>query len=172
MAAQLVASRVVLSSTELVSYLVINKFVTHVKFSNLSAHFLCNRSTLDIDDSGYIGMLQHKKHPRELWHIPLGTSWIYAGPLPRHGRAVWALRCTPTSPQTRHETTKLQTCKHYITFRGNSASISNETSAGRSSHYILSGWRDSPCVLVKEVNKLISSFVVTIPLELSISQSS
>jgi hypothetical protein len=44
-------------------YLVINKFVTAVKVSNFSGHYLRNRSTLDIGVLGYIGTLYHKGHP-------------------------------------------------------------------------------------------------------------
>jgi len=36
-----------------------------------------NRSTLDIGVLGYIGILKHKEHPPEVWHIPPGTSCIY-----------------------------------------------------------------------------------------------
>jgi hypothetical protein len=32
-----------------------------------------NRSTLDIGVLGYIGILYHKEHPPEVWHIPPGT---------------------------------------------------------------------------------------------------
>jgi len=38
-------------------YLVINKCVTAVKVSNLSGHYLRNRSTLDIGVLGYIGIV-------------------------------------------------------------------------------------------------------------------
>ena len=38
-------------------YLVINKCVTAVKVSNFPGHYLRNRSTLDIDVLGYIGVL-------------------------------------------------------------------------------------------------------------------
>ena len=57
-------------------YLVINKCVTAVKFSNFSGHYLRNRSTLDIGVLGYIGIVQHKEHPPEVWHIPPGTLCI------------------------------------------------------------------------------------------------
>ena len=56
-------------------YLVINKCVTAVKVSNISGHYLRNRSTLDIGVLGYIGIYQ--KHPPEVWHIPPGTPCIY-----------------------------------------------------------------------------------------------
>ena len=36
--------------------LAISKCVTAVKVSNFSGHYLCNRSTLDIGVSGYIGI--------------------------------------------------------------------------------------------------------------------
>jgi len=38
-------------------YLVINKYVTAVKVSNFSGHYLRNRSTLDTGVLGYIGVL-------------------------------------------------------------------------------------------------------------------
>ena len=38
-------------------YLVINKWVTAVKVSNFSGHYLRNRSTLDIGVLGYIGIV-------------------------------------------------------------------------------------------------------------------
>ena len=59
-------------------YLVINKCVTAVKVSNLSGHYLRNRSTLDIGVLGYIGIVQHKEHSAEVSHIPPGTPCIVA----------------------------------------------------------------------------------------------
>ena len=53
-------------------YLVINKCVTAVKVSNLSGHYLRNRSILDIGVLGYIG----KEHSPEVFHIPSGTPCI------------------------------------------------------------------------------------------------
>jgi hypothetical protein len=53
-------------------YLVIDKCVTAVKVSNFSGHYLRNRSTLDMGVLGYIGILYHKEHPPEVWHIPPG----------------------------------------------------------------------------------------------------
>jgi hypothetical protein len=38
-------------------YSVINKWVTAVKVSNFSGHYLRNRSTLDIGVLGYIGIV-------------------------------------------------------------------------------------------------------------------
>ena len=58
-------------------YLVINKCVTAVKVSNFSAHYLRNRSTLDIGVLGYIGIVQHKEHPPEVLSIPPGTPCIF-----------------------------------------------------------------------------------------------
>jgi len=58
-------------------YLVINKCVTAVKVSNFSGHYLRNRSTLDIGVLGYIGIVQHKEHSPEVFHIPPGTPCIY-----------------------------------------------------------------------------------------------
>ena len=60
-------------------YLVINKCVTAVKVSNFSGHYLRNRSTLDIGDLGYIGIVQHKEHSPEVLSIPPGTPCIYTG---------------------------------------------------------------------------------------------
>jgi len=57
-------------------YLVINKYVTAVKVSKFSGHYLHNRSTLDIGVLGYIGIVQHKEHSPEILSIPLGTSCI------------------------------------------------------------------------------------------------
>ena len=58
-------------------YLVINKCVTAVNVSNFSGHYLRNRSTLDIGVLGYIGIVQHKEHSPEVFHIPPGTLCIY-----------------------------------------------------------------------------------------------
>ena len=58
-------------------YLVINKCVTAVKVSNFSGHYLRNRSPLDIDVLGYIGIVQHKEHSPEVLSIPTGTPCIY-----------------------------------------------------------------------------------------------
>ena len=55
----------------------IGKCVTAVIFSNFSGHYLRNRSTLDIGVLGYIGIVQHKEHPPEVWHIPPGTPCIF-----------------------------------------------------------------------------------------------
>jgi hypothetical protein len=41
------------------------------------SHYLRNRSTLDIGVLGYIGILYHKEHPPEVWHIPPGTLCIF-----------------------------------------------------------------------------------------------
>jgi len=57
-------------------YLVINKCVTAVKVSNLSGHYLRNRSTLDIGVLGYIDIVQHKEHSPEVLSIPPGTLCI------------------------------------------------------------------------------------------------
>jgi len=57
-------------------YLVINKYVTAVKVSNFSSHYLRNRSTLDIDVLGYIVIVQHKEHSPEVLSIPPGTPCI------------------------------------------------------------------------------------------------
>jgi hypothetical protein len=58
-------------------YLLINKCVTAVKVSNFSGHYLRNRSTLDMGVLGYIGILYHKEHPPEVWHIPPRTPCMY-----------------------------------------------------------------------------------------------
>jgi len=57
--------------------LVINKCVTDVKVSNFSGHYLRNRSTLYIGVLGYIGIVQHKEHSPEVFHIPPGTPCIH-----------------------------------------------------------------------------------------------
>ena len=57
-------------------YLVINKCLTAVKVSNFSGHYLRNRSSLDIGVLGYIGIVQHKEHSPEVFHIPPGTPCI------------------------------------------------------------------------------------------------
>jgi len=57
-------------------YLVISKCVTDVKVSNFSGHYLRNRSTLNIGLLGYIGIVQHKEHSPEVFHIPPGTFCV------------------------------------------------------------------------------------------------
>ena len=57
--------------------LAISKCVTAVKVSNFSGHYLRNRSTLDIGVLGYIGTVQHKEHPPEVWSVPPVTPSIY-----------------------------------------------------------------------------------------------
>ena len=56
--------------------LVISKYVTAVKFSNFSGHYLRNRSTLGMGVLGYIGIVQHKEHSPEVLSIPPGTPCI------------------------------------------------------------------------------------------------
>jgi len=47
------------------------------KMSTLfSDHYLRNRSTLDIGVLGYIGIVSHKEHSPEVFHIPPGTLCI------------------------------------------------------------------------------------------------
>ena len=58
-------------------YLIINNCVTAVKVSKFSGHYLRNRSTSDIGVLGYIGLVQHKEHSPEVFHIPPGTPCIY-----------------------------------------------------------------------------------------------
>jgi hypothetical protein len=58
-------------------YLVNNKCVAAVKDSNFSGHYLRNRATLDIGVLGCIGILYHKEHLPEVWHIPPGSPCIY-----------------------------------------------------------------------------------------------
>jgi hypothetical protein len=41
-----------------------------------SGHYLRNRSNLDIGVLGYFGIVQHKEHSPEVWHIPPGTPCI------------------------------------------------------------------------------------------------
>ena len=57
-------------------YLVINKWVTAVKVSNFSGHYLRNRWTLDIGVLGYIGIVWPKEHSPEVSHIPPVTPCI------------------------------------------------------------------------------------------------
>ena len=57
-------------------YLVINKCVTAVKFSNFSGHYLRNRSTLDTGVLDYIGIVQHKEHSPDVLSIPPGTPCV------------------------------------------------------------------------------------------------
>ena len=40
-------------------------------------HYLRNRSNLDIGVLGYIGIVYHKEHPPEVWHVPPGTPCIH-----------------------------------------------------------------------------------------------
>jgi len=47
------------------------------KTAPFSGHYLRNRSTLDIGVLGYIGILYHKEHSPEVWHIPPETPYIY-----------------------------------------------------------------------------------------------
>ena len=68
-------------------YLIINKCVTAVKVSNFSGHYLRNRSTLDTSVLGYIGIVQHKEHSPEVFHIPPGTLCINVAEMPD----VWGL---------------------------------------------------------------------------------
>jgi len=42
-----------------------------------SGYYLRNRSTLDIRVLGYIGIVQHKEHPPEVWSVPPVTPRIY-----------------------------------------------------------------------------------------------
>jgi len=58
--------------------LVISKYVTAVKISNFSGHYLRNRSTLDKGVLVYIGIVQHKEHSPEVLSIPPGTLCIYS----------------------------------------------------------------------------------------------
>ena len=56
--------------------LAISECVTAVKISKFSCHYLGNRSTLDIGVLGYIGIVQYKEHPPEVWSVPPGTPCI------------------------------------------------------------------------------------------------
>jgi len=47
------------------------------KTTLFSGYYLRNRSALDIGVLGYIGVLEHKEHFPEVWHIPPGTLYIY-----------------------------------------------------------------------------------------------
>ena len=59
-------------------YLVINKWVTAVKVSKFSGHYLRNGSTLDIGVLGYIGIVWPMEHPPEVWSVPPVTPCIYS----------------------------------------------------------------------------------------------
>ena len=52
------------------------EYVTAVKVSNFSGHYLRNRSTLDMGVLGYIGIVQHKEHSPEVLSIPPGTPCV------------------------------------------------------------------------------------------------
>ena len=54
-----------------------------------SGHYLRNRSTLDVGVLGYIGIVQHKEHPPEVWSFPPVTPCIV--PLKKLAEAVIAL---------------------------------------------------------------------------------
>ena len=41
-----------------------------------SGHYLRNRSTLDIGVLSYIGIVEHKEHPPEVWPFPPVTPCI------------------------------------------------------------------------------------------------
>ena len=58
-------------------YLVINTWITAVKVSNFSGHFLRNRSTLDIGVLGYIGIVWPKEQSPEVSHIPPVTPCMF-----------------------------------------------------------------------------------------------
>ena len=60
-------------------YLVINKWVSAVKVSNFSGHYLRKSSTLDIGVLGYIGIGWPQEHSPEVSHIIPGTPCIYTG---------------------------------------------------------------------------------------------
>ena len=49
-----------------------------------SGHYLRNRSTLDIGVLGYIGIVLHKEHSPEVFHIPPGTPCIYCNTSRNH----------------------------------------------------------------------------------------
>ena len=55
--------------------LAIIRCVTAVKVSNFTCHYLRNRSSLDIGVLGYIGIVQHKEHPPEVWSAPPVTPF-------------------------------------------------------------------------------------------------
>jgi len=60
-------------------YVTRNRYSTwnRKKTTLFSRLYLRNRSTLDIGVLCYIGIVQHKEHPPEVWHIPPGTPCIY-----------------------------------------------------------------------------------------------
>ena len=49
------------------------------KCTLFSGQYLCNRSTLDIGVSGYIGIVWPKEHSPEVWSVPPVTPCIYIG---------------------------------------------------------------------------------------------
>jgi hypothetical protein len=70
-----VTQNFLLERRELISLI---KLAKKSNFENVYSKPVChNRSTLDIGVLGYIGILYHKEHPPEVWHIPSGTPCIY-----------------------------------------------------------------------------------------------
>jgi len=51
---------------------------------------------LDIGVWGYIGIVQHKEHPPEVWHVPPGTLCIVSGLVKRHILRVTSLTVVST----------------------------------------------------------------------------
>ena len=49
------------------------QYVDTQKPTLFDGHYLRNRSSLDIDVLGYIGIVQHKEHSPEVLSIPPGT---------------------------------------------------------------------------------------------------
>jgi len=47
------------------------------KTTPFSGHYLRNRSTLGLGVLSFVGIVWHKEHPPEFWHIPPGTRYIY-----------------------------------------------------------------------------------------------
>ena len=86
-------------------YLVINKWVTAVKVSNFSGHYLRNRSTLDIGVLGYIGIVWPKEHSPEVSHIPPVTLCIY----------IWSNQRKETAQLSRHMQTSIRALYNSVT---------------------------------------------------------
>ena len=95
-------------------YLVINKWVTAVKFSNFSCHYLRNRSTLDIGVLGYIGIVQHKEHSPEVLSIPPGKSCIYVCVSLNDGDTFWETRRWAISSLYERVLTQTQTVQYSL----------------------------------------------------------
>jgi hypothetical protein len=77
-----------------------------------SGDYLRNRSTLDIGVLGYIGVLEHKEHSSDVWHIPPGKTCMYTEcPMrivPAFGRIFLKLKYTDITKNTCIRTERLR----------------------------------------------------------------